>query len=363
MKRVKLWLRIALSLALIAFLVISPAHLPESLNRNFYREWLEKKPEEWSGVITLWHIVDFKSYQGSVTSFLSQCAAAYEKQHPGVYFEVVGMEKSDFDQRIQNGQFPDVYSFPLGALYREQLSAPDITPALLPAFTGVGSSDGVLCAIPYLSSGYFLLGNSVLMQEDNIVLPETFSPEWLKTTLDANRSGKPTLAAPPILAAQLGLAGEFADLSEFTAGNVPLAIGDARTCGDLSRKLSTDGFTFEALPLPGFTDQVQLFGCASKIDPERKAHATAFLELLLGEKQQSSLTALGALPVIDGLPKLTYADDTLQSFYEAQHSPQIPNAFLYHRYRDELLADAQRALAGDVDAKKSFDARMKELLP
>ena len=52
----------------------------------------------------------------------------------------------------------------------------------------------------------------------------------------------------------------------------------------------------------------------------------------------------------------------LASAAEHLREPKIPNAFLLQRYRDALEETARRVLAGDAEAKKDFEARLKELV-
>ena len=43
----------------------------------------QQSTESYQGIISLWHIVGFKSYQGSMGAWLEKAAAALEKKHKG----------------------------------------------------------------------------------------------------------------------------------------------------------------------------------------------------------------------------------------------------------------------------------------
>ena len=44
--------------------MLAPPRLEQALGHNYYKEWLSGDREEWSGVLTLWHVVEFKTAQG-----------------------------------------------------------------------------------------------------------------------------------------------------------------------------------------------------------------------------------------------------------------------------------------------------------
>ena len=76
------------ALLVLAYLVIMPGYLLQQP-----RDWTLKKQQEnqetFAGIITLWHIVDFKPYAGSLGTWLSDRAATFEKRHFGVFINAV----------------------------------------------------------------------------------------------------------------------------------------------------------------------------------------------------------------------------------------------------------------------------------
>ena len=52
----------------------------------------------------------------------------------------------------------------------------------------------------------------------------------------------------------------------------------------------------------------------------------------------------------------------VETMADALQTPKVPNAFLYQRYQDVLTSLAQRALAGDAQAREELTERMKELV-
>ncbi len=366
MKGVVLALRILVAALLVAFLLFAPPYLEQALGRNFYREWLSGEREEWSGVLTLWHVVEFKTAQGSVTSYLESIAAQYERAHPGVYIEVLGLAPEAVEERLSRGERPHMWSFPAGACGAEQLAPLSME---LPAFRGNLAplrAEGVSCAAPYLYSGYFLLGNTVLIQELGLSWPSDTATlsETLQQAMDARSTGRyGAVCAPPIHAARLGLTGEMALDGDFKAGQVPFLIGDARAFGDLNRKMATGGFTFDALPLGGFTEEVQYAGVDAEARGGYAEHAAGFLSLLLSEKAQLKTTALGALPAVQTVEEPQYADGQLQAFYKAYSAPVCPDPALWKDSRATLAQEALLSLGSGEEARRTFAEHLKAVTP
>lgn len=356
MKKLLFSFRCVVAALLVAFLFAAPKQLDEALGRNFYREWLAGTKPEWSGVITLWHIAEFKSEKGSLSAYLENIAACYERKYPGVYIEVTGLSPNQARERLSAGEKPHLWSFPMGAFKAEQFNALELD---LPKFRGnlePLSADGAVYALPYMYSGYFLIGNTVLVQQLGLswssISGETNRQDAIASTLKEAMASPATrrygaLFSPKLYAAKLGLTGTLALEGDFKAGQVPFMLGDARALGDLNRKMATGGFTFDALPLGGFTEQVLYIGVDIGAKGGFLEHGTQFIELLLTKGQQLKLTALGAIPAtaFDEVPK--YQDSYLQLFFEAYSSPCSPSPSLYFEHKAELDALSEAALRGD----------------
>ncbi len=374
MKKLTLLLRAAIAALLILFLAGAPARLGPALEHNYYREWLSDEPADWGGILTLWHIVEFKTYQGSVTSFLESCAAQLEKKYPGVYIEVTGLSPQVAAERLQQGERPDLWSFPLGAFSAERFSP--LAQNELPAFAGNLAplrQNGDVYALPYLYSGYFLLANTALLPKLGLSFPDRSvterlaagDAEPLRELLQQAMNQKSTarygaLCVPPLLAARLRLHGHFALEGDFNAGQAPFRIGDARTFGDLSRKMTSGGFTFEAVPLGGFTDQALYIAKDAGAVENRAEYAELFIASVLSGQTQNKLVSLGALPAVALSDAPRFSDSALQQFYEAYRMPLTPEPTLYTAAREQIFEAA--ALAAESGEFEAFDGLMQSIL-
>jgi hypothetical protein len=374
MKPLKHVLAAVLTICIAAFLILSPSLIYESLLRDRYMEWLKVEPEPFTGIITLWHIVGFKPYEGSAGSWLIGWTKKFERKYNGVFIEVLSMTPEEAELRLTRGEKPDLYSFPLGWSYPDRFEKLDSSGHSFAGNLGdCGTAEGDCYAIPFMISGYMLLVNTEFAQERSLSLPkksEKIDAEWLneaQNTLSFQKGRKKAqiagLAATQEMAAYLGIGRETAAPETFKSKDAAMVIADLRFAGDMSRALEEGkGFLFEAYPLTHYTDLVQLMGVARDTDEEKAVYAAKFIDLILEEKTQASLLKEGAFPVIglsekpEDIPGLSlmaapYLED-----------PDVPNAFLYQRYKDELKESAIRALKGDVSGRKDFDERMKELV-
>lgn len=355
-------LRAVGALLLLLFLLLAPKPLLRALSDDPMARLFEPEQPDWYGVIEVWHIASFKPFQGSGTKFLREQCQRFQKRHPGVHIEVIGLTPDMFAARIARGAFPDAYSFPAGLLYRERLSA--MEPVSLPPLLGnlrAAEADGLLYAVPYLASGNFLLVNEQLAQqigtEDTEDVGEGVSVAMLQSWLDAGQ-----LCVPPIWGAQLGLVGESRAFSDFLAGKISAAVADARAYGDITRS-DSGNLAVRAIPLAGYTDETMYFGAAAGTDATRLALIRELAVFLLSDEVQKTVSTLGALPVRRYIENVAYASDSL-SLWQEQNTDALlaPEPFAFERHKDALLQDAERALRGETGAEAAFSERLAVVL-
>ncbi len=355
-------LRAVLLPLLCAFLLFAPPWLLRGLSKDYMHAVFEPEPIEWRGKLELWHIVGFRTYQGSVTNHLIERTAAFAKQHPGVAIEVTGLTAAQFAERYARGERPDLYSFPNGLLYREQLRALALDIPALRSGLSPAALDGEIFAVPYLMSGYFLLINGQRPYLSVSRPPSSLEEVDLQAALEAEE-----LAVPPVLGAQLGLTGtaeadSAAAEAAFRKGKRAYLAADARSLGDLMR--AADGnLLLSALPMAAYTEQVQFLAAASGTDDQRCKIAAELILFLLTPPEQERLAALGAMPAADGV-NAVYSEPLLADWNAAfsESAGRVPDAFLYQRHRDALVQDALRAMAGEAGASDAFSERLAVVL-
>ena len=371
--RAKQWIpRLLASVLIIAYLLFMPGYLEAALKERTYDEKFSREKETFTGIITVWHVVGFKPYSGSMGSALSAIAGEVERKHHGVFFDVTAMDEAEYTERIMRGETPDVISFPLGLCYPEQLSALQAVSVegLSEERCSVGEWEGQVYALPYAMSAHVLLVNTALFHACGVVLPDGEKDAgWIMEAAQAfgaaltsgKRKPLPALAGNFVYFAALGLEDEVASYDQFKAGKAALAIADLRAVAELDGlQTAGKGLAYEAAILPGSTSLVQMIGFFSGISEEKRPYAAELIEHVFSEKSKKRLTQLGLISTTDPLPETenTLIADATKHLSNAV----IPRAFLLQRYRDALEESARRALAGDADAKKDLEARLKELV-
>lgn len=304
-------IRIVASVLIVAFLIFAPAPLRRALQRDPMRELFESDPPDWYGIIDIWHIAGFRTYQGSVTTFLEDCCDAFSKEHPGVHFEVSGLTPAMYEDRTARGLAPDAYSFPAGFLSKELAAPLSADCPILIDGLAIPDKNSDCSAIPYLFSGYFLLFNEQITEKEGFSVPDTADADLL---LQLHENG--VLSFPESIGRQYALSGDARDYSDFLKGSCMAAVTDARGFGDLMRD-TEQNLLIKALPLAGFTDQVMYLSTAADTDAQRAAYLNEFYAYLLSETIQQKIAVLGAMPVRKYLAQLAYSPQLLETWYAA----------------------------------------------
>lgn len=344
----------AMTLAIIVFMVLSPGYIAAN-RQSLTQQYRQQSTESYQGIISLWHIAGFKAYRGSMGAWLEKAAAALEKKHRGVYFEVESITLSDYMARRERGEKADFYSFPLGWEYIEELQPIDMT---MPEMRGNMADScryrGSTYGIPYAASGYVLAVNSRIMQEKGLDM------DMLSGMI---RSGEAKMFGNGIIACIYGAKGEPGEAEDFSNEKSLAAFIDARAAGEMERKVqSGKGFPFETFPCTNYTDLVQYLGIGSGAEEEKRDYIMEFMQYVLSEDKQQNLMELGLIPAIATKAQLESETHAVSAIYESGSQPAVPQCFLYAAYEDQLYQSAGKALSGDENAKKDLDLRLMELV-
>ena len=76
---VKHWIsKLVVSLMIVAYLFFMPEYLDEALEMQTYDEKFSTEEEAYTGILTVWHVVGFKPYSGSMGTTLASIAKDVE---------------------------------------------------------------------------------------------------------------------------------------------------------------------------------------------------------------------------------------------------------------------------------------------
>lgn len=317
-------LRTILCIGMICFLVFSPKTLVEGAHKSFTDVRFVRKETAYHGSIALYHIVRQRPYCGSLTQWLKERAAAYEKKHKGTYIEIEGMDEAHFYERLDNGRKPDAYSFFSGTLYPDLLKS--INDLLFPYREGLFQTDRCL---PYCYSGYCRL----IRNPDSAGNKTFFVNDILATRMQAGKD----------------------DASEENADVLYL---DLRRAGDLMRY--KDGFALAVIePIDNFSDAVCWIGIDRDADDAKAAVIVDFILFLLEPESQQTLNALGLLSVRSDV-KNQPPEPALKRVFRMYESVSTVDPFRWHAVYDVLSEDAALSRGGDPDAYERFTIRLRE---
>lgn len=354
MNRKQLIISIIMSAMMVVFMVRAPEYIAAARTPLTMQRQREER-ESYQGIITVWHIAGFKPYQGSLGTWVGKVAESVEKRHDGVFIEVDSITMEEYQARIERGEQPDVFSYPLGCVYVEQLMELD---AELPVLRGnlgsTGSREGRLYGVPYAASGYLLIHNQRLMQEQGTGLNEVSS---------RLKSGSTAAAGDPVQAAIYGVSGELLSMEDFSEGNAVAVFADVRAAGDLVRKIQNGkGFPVEFSSCGNYTDLVQFIGINVNADAEKISYIYELIGLCLREDNQTKLMSIGLMPALEEIQAEKADAEAVALMFEELNEIAAPNSFLYGTYKDQLYLSAREGMRGSASAKKDMELRLTELV-
>lgn len=354
MSKKQLIVSIIMTAAMVAFMVIAPRYIAASRTLLTMQRQPDAR-EGYQGIITVWHIVGFKPYQGSLGTWVENTAARLEKRHKGVYFQVDSITVEEYHARMARGEQPDVFSYPLGCMYVEQLSELFVDfPELIGTLDDVGRREGRLYGVPYAASGYLLIHNQRLVQERGTDMAGIG---------DMLRSGAAIAAGDPVQAGIYGVTGELLTLEDFLEERAVSAFVDIRAVGDLARRIQKGkGFPFEAAACGNYSDLVQLIGANVNTADDKMPYIYELIALCLEEENQKRLIEIGLMPAVNGVEKKKADNEAVELMLGELENIAAPNSFLYGTYREQLSISAREAMQGSVSAKKDMDLRLTELV-
>ncbi len=286
-----------------------------------------EKYEGFSGVLQIWLGEDATEDLGNVQSWINRQAAAFEKNHAGVYIRLNVVSAEQLASAPNAVQPPDMILFCPGGAPADGLM-PLEEAELLPAFRHAGCIGGAVLAHPVAAGGYVLAAVGAL-PERLTDLPEgsVGVPDGIETALVAlceryavQRSSERSIAAPdigliasstpePTLAPVEGTALRAENLRTDSLSTLYSALlsGEIRAMPLTQRQVlriraaQADGKSgdIQFLNAAGYTDQLLM---AAVVDTKRDdlaaraALCSEFIERLLSDEAQSALDRCGLFP-------------------------------------------------------------------
>jgi len=356
----KRFIPLAVCTALIALIIAAPAAITGGIHKSVYTLRAEEKSEKFRGTLEMWHIVSFKTPEGSGIGYLKERMRAFEKQNPYVFINVNGLTPDEARQKLASGETPDIVSYPLGffedAHSFSPLAADD---GLYPAYMSCGKF-GETYAYPYMADFYCLAANRDLLT--SFPLGNDISYGELSYAL-ANTNVRPLvltdteLLCPELALAYLhtadsedifddslsALSPARADISEFLSGSTAAYVCQYSAYYRLAEDDRASVLSLTALPISTYTDAVQLVSAWRSEDAKKSSMCADAAAWLLTMSSQSRLKSTGLLPVKD-VPDMYAADIRGEAAMLLGYEGRIPSAFAD---RESLKPFAMDVFHGD----------------
>ncbi len=372
----------------LAFLVLSPSIIVGGVHKNTYTIREQKKTEQYKGSLTIWHIVSFKTGGASGASFLRDRISGYERNHPYVFIDLIPLTPDEAQAKLQNGEFPDLLSFPLGFWGdTRKISTLPEEKTLLPAYAACGDN-GSVYAYPYMADSYVLSCNQDLFSSGEVPVPlttgisrENFVAALQKLSLETNKGS----ISPLSLSKTAGLhpaaallylktipneddlfdeelpvdrpLGSFpisydGGADAFLDGKAAMLLSPSSEYEQMANDKRANSMSISAYSISRYSDMVQMIAVGETEDIAKYDMCLGFAQLLLAPDSQKKLEEMKMLPVtqVDGI----FEGQTLQmeEYRSLGSEGMIPNNFSLYSVKDGLDELLKKALSGNTSYKE-----------
>lgn len=281
--------------AIILYLVFMPNIIASKLEVNAYNEFLKVEVPEETFILNVWHIVEFKPHTGSLNNFFKEYSLGFEKSHKGVFAESTAMTVEEYEERIDRGERADIYSFPLSLLPKMEFKAFENTQtvqSLLFDTYGCGMTNGERMALPYALSGSFFVGNSELLEKENI----GFTADNINELKSKAQDGE-----------------------AFLNREAAVTVMNAGELGSFERRIEAGkGFDVAVLPNLNSAERlIQLIGISKDTENKKTDAAAEYISGLFENEWVKKLSELGLIPTFECEgEKMEFKNPYVRSYYE-----------------------------------------------
>ena len=292
---------------------------------------LNKTPQNYKGVITMWQIDSFEGGTGSRKQFLLKCARVFEKKFNGVLVMVTDYTVEGAKQAVSEGKIPDLISYGCGV---EQSGFIEINTKRV----AKGGVVGDKCfATAWCRGNYVLIYNPAIVQN---VENQTYFESLLVSQAEYTQP-LTAFALEGFSAKQIEIKQPMDAYVKFVAGKTPYFLATQR---DVVR-LKNRGFEFGLIALSEFCDLYQYVSVCSR-DAVKGFYAQEFLNYLLGDTVQTSLSKIG---MYSNFTKAYYDESEYLLLQNASIKSTV-SAFIPAQKLKEMQEISALAVKGDHDA-------------
>ena len=285
-----------------------------------------KLPNEYKGIITLWHVDGFEGGKGSRKQFLLKVARDFEKKNAGVLVMVINHTFTSVKENIDKGVYPDLISFSNGVEIKQLES---INTKRSVASAKIGDK---IYATAWCRGGYVLIKNPNAKEQENsplIVSQNEFTQPLTAMLLEGLEFDEINVYKP------------MDSYVKFTENKNAYFLGTQR---DIVR-LANRGMQVEISPLNAFNDLYQYVALTSR-DANKKVYAKRFIDYLVSDSVQKQLDKISMFsPYI----KVNYDDENLSKMQQNNKFLSI-SAYLHKEQLKQLQEISILAVKGNQNS-------------
>jgi ABC-type amino acid transport substrate-binding protein len=287
-------------------------------------------PQEYKGIIRLWHIDTFEGGKGSRAEFLSKRALEYEKKNSGqlILISIYSLESAS--EALKKGECPDLISYGAGISETASLAYPLNSLN----FKG-GNISGENFAYPWCYGKYAIFSLKGEIDLNNLNG---------KTVINSN--GGISAAALSELKINYETKTPINAYVDFINGQYDYLIGTQRDiCRFQSRNLNV-----YIKPLGNYSDLYQYISILTK-DTIKSAIAKKFINYLLSENSQKKLTALSMMSVNYNIYN---SENPYMQMLESSKITSTISVFMPPSIRQQFFDNSKAVLDGDNETLKKI---------
>jgi len=300
-----------LLLFILLFLIFSPALISAGYDRNVFTEKNKDLSDDFRGILEVWHVVSFKTAEGSGYQYLKERCRSFEKKTPYVFFDIKGLSTEKARELLEQGEKPDIISYPMGFLSaKAELMLWSAEADLVDAASNSGAN-----GIPYMADCYKLLINKDLLREYGVhqyydePTAEMLS-EIMRNVNDPEKEISPIGATDadgrhPLRAFQHLLfdsneifptKSEVKTADDFLRGKCAMLICPYSESVSLMKKGLN--FSVESCSFSRYSDLLQMIGAFKSDDPAKNEMMQRFMKTLFSASSQKNLEKIRMLPCV-----------------------------------------------------------------
>ncbi len=279
----------------VFFLIATPSLIYNGLKRDVYYLREKQKEGRYTGSLTMWHVVSFKTGGETGSSYLAARIRDFEKINPYVFIDLTSLTAAEAEEKLKTGELPDLISFPLGfPIHPDELASLPALQNILPAYARSGGGK----AYPYMADFYTLTVNEDAFFYRDYQLPSenTLTREQAGGLLTA--AGEISFSTTPYIspasALDIPLPEKTSLLENFLAQESPVFLSPSAEAA----KIDSSKMMLKSYYCTHYTDMVQLMGHTVREDGAKAEMCQEFCASLLTEKSQTALENLAMMPVV-----------------------------------------------------------------